>query len=136
MPVVSYVPLMMFAILFGVSMDYQVFLVSRVGELHQGGEPNEQAVTVGLSRTGHVILAAALIMFAVFLSFVINGSPVVKQFGVGLAAAVAIDGFIVLFVVPALMGLIGERNWYLPRWLGRALPNLRIEGDESLSHET
>jgi RND superfamily putative drug exporter len=136
MPVVSYVPLMMFAILFGLSMDYQVFLVSRVGELHQGGEPNSEAVFVGISRTGHVILAAALIMFSVFLSFVINGNPIVKQFGVGLAVAVAIDAFVVLFIVPAIMQLLGERNWYLPRWLDRLLPDLKVEGDESLGHET
>jgi len=136
MPVVSYVPLMMFAILFGLSMDYQVFLVSRVAELHQGDEPNERAVTGGLSQAGHVILAAATIMFAVFLSFVINGNPIVKQFGVGLAVAVAIDAFVVLFIVPAIMQLLGERNWYLPRWLDRLLPDLKVEGDEALRHET
>ena len=134
-PVVSYVPLMMFAILFGLSMDYQVFLVSRIAELHQGGEPNSQAVSVGLGRSGHVVFAAATIMFAVFLSFVINGDPIVKQFGVGLAVAVAIDAFVVLLIVPALMELIGERNWYMPRWLDRLLPNLRVEGDEKLKHD-
>ncbi len=136
MPVVSYVPLMMFAILFGLSMDYQVFLVSRVAELHQGGEPNDQAVTVALGRTGRVVLAAATIMFSVFLSFVINGDPIVKQFGVGLAVAVAIDAFVVLYIVPAIMELLRERNWYMPRWLDRLLPNLNVEGDETLGHET
>jgi RND superfamily putative drug exporter len=116
-------------------MDYQVFLVSRVAELHQGGEPNDEAITVALSRTGRVVLAAATIMFSVFLSFVINGNPIVKQFGVGLAVAVAIDAFVVLYIVPAVMQLLGERNWFLPHWLGRVLPNLNVEGDETLSHE-
>ena len=85
MPVVSYVPLMMFAILFGLSMDYQVFLVSRLEERHQGGADNSEAVRAGLVNAGKPILAAATIMFAVFFSFVINGNPIVKQFGVGLA---------------------------------------------------
>jgi RND superfamily putative drug exporter len=134
-PVVSYVPLMMFAILFGLSMDYQVFMVSRIAELHQGDEPNETAVTSGLSQAGHVILAAATIMFSVFLCFVINGDPIVKQFGVGLASAVAIDAFVVLFIVPAVMQLLGERNWYLPGWMDRLLPDLKVEGDERLSTE-
>ena len=135
-PVVSYVPLMMFAILFGLSMDYQVFLVSRITELHQGKKPNDVAVTSGLSQAGHVILAAATIMFAVFLCFVINGDPIVKQFGVGLASAVAIDAFVVLFIVPAIMHLLGERNWYMPGWMDRLLPDLKVEGDESLKSET
>jgi RND superfamily putative drug exporter len=136
MPVVSYVPLMMFAILFGLSMDYQMFMVTNILELHQGGESNRDAVRVGLARGGHVILAAASIMFLVFLSFVINGNPIVKQFGVGLAVAVAIDAWVVLFIVPAAMELIGERNWYLPRWLDRILPNLKVEGDVELKHDT
>jgi RND superfamily putative drug exporter len=131
MPVVSYVPLMMFAILFGLSMDYQVFLVSRIAESHQGGAENSKAVEVGVAGAGRVIAAAAAIMFAVFLSFVINGNPIVKQFGVGLAVAVAIDALIVLLIVPALMELIGRRNWYLPRWLDRILPNLKVEGDKA-----
>ena len=134
-PVVSYVPLMMFAILFGLSMDYQVFLVSRIAELHQGKEPNDFAVNSALTSAGHVILAAATIMFSVFLCFVINGDPIVKQFGVGLASAVAIDALVVLLIVPALMHLIGERNWYMPRWLDRLLPDLKVEGDESLKTE-
>ncbi len=134
-PVVSYVPLMMFAILFGLSMDYQVFLVSRIAELHQGGEPNSQAVSVGLGRSGHVVFAAATIMFSVFFSFVINGNPIVKQFGVGLAVAVALDALVVLIIVPAIMELVGEHNWYMPGWLERLLPNLRVEGDEKLKHD-
>jgi RND superfamily putative drug exporter len=136
MPVVSYVPLMMFAILFGLSMDYQVFLVSRIEERHGGGAENSEAVRAGLINGGRWIAAAATIMFAVFFSFVINGDPIVKQFGVGLAVSVAIDGFVVLLIVPALMELIGERNWFLPRWLDRGLPNLNVEGDPALQRQT
>ncbi|MGZ5412357.1 MAG: MMPL family transporter [Solirubrobacterales bacterium] len=135
MPVVSYVPLMMFAILFGLSMDYQVFLVSRIAERHGAGAENSEAVTDGLANSGRWIAAAAMIMFAVFFSFVLNGDPVVKQFGVGLAVAVAIDAFVVLLIMPALMELLRERNWYLPRWLDRALPDLKVEGDPGLRRE-
>jgi putative drug exporter of the RND superfamily len=135
MPVVSYVPLMMFAILFGLSMDYQVFLVSRIAERHGGGAENSIAVRDGVATAGRWIAAAALIMFAVFFSFVINGNPIVKQFGVGLAVAVAIDAFVVLLIMPALMELVRERNWYLPRWLDRLLPDLKIEGDVALRRE-
>ncbi|HEY6671249.1 MAG TPA: MMPL family transporter, partial [Solirubrobacterales bacterium] len=103
MPVVSYVPLMMFAILFGLSMDYQVFLVSRITERHQGGAENSEAVRAGLVNAGRVIAAAATIMFAVFFSFVINGDPVVKQFGIGLSVSVAIDALVVLLIMPGLL---------------------------------
>jgi putative drug exporter of the RND superfamily len=136
MPVVSYVPLMMFAILFGLSMDYQVFLVSRIAERHSGGADNSEAVRAGLVNAGRVIAAAATIMFAVFFSFVINGDPVVKQFGIGLAVAVAIDALVVLLIMPGLLELTGERNWYLPRWLGRAMPDLKVEGDPEMETAT
>jgi RND superfamily putative drug exporter len=136
MPVVSYVPLMMFAILFGLSMDYQVFLVSRIAERHSGGAENSEAVRAGLVNAGRVIAAAATIMFAVFFSFVINGDPVVKQFGIGLSVSVAIDAVVVLLIMPGLLELIGERNWFLPRWLDRSLPDLKVEGDPELQAET
>jgi putative drug exporter of the RND superfamily len=136
MPVVSYVPLMMFAILFGLSMDYQVFLVSRIAERHQGGADNSEAVRAGLVNAGRVIAAAATIMFLVFFSFVINGDPVVKQFGVGLAVSVAIDALVVLLIMPGILELTGERNWYLPRWLNRAMPDLKVEGDPEMKTET
>jgi putative drug exporter of the RND superfamily len=136
MPVVSYVPLMMFAILFGLSMDYQVFLVSRIAERHQGGADNSEAVRAGLVNAGRVIAAAATIMFLVFFSFVLNGDPVVKQFGVGLAVSVAIDALVVLLIMPGILELTGERNWFLPRWLDRALPDLKVEGDPELEAET
>jgi putative drug exporter of the RND superfamily len=136
MPVVSYVPLMMFAILFGLSMDYQVFLVSRITERHQGGADNSEAVRAGLVNAGRVIAAAATIMFIVFFSFVLNGDPVVKQFGIGLAVSVAIDALVVLLIMPGLLELTGERNWYLPRWLNRAMPDLKVEGDAEMQAET
>ncbi len=136
MPVVSYVPLMMFAILFGLSMDYQVFLVSRIEERHGGGADNSESVRAGLVNGGKPILAAATIMFAVFFSFVINGNPIVKQFGVGLAVSVAIDALVVLLIMPGLLELIGERNWYMPKWLDRILPNLAVEGDPTMRSET
>ena len=136
MPVVSYVPLMMFAILFGLSMDYQVFLVSRITERHQGGADNSEAVRAGLVNAGRVIAAAATIMFAVFFSFVLNGDPVVKQFGIGLAVSVAIDALVVLLIMPGVLELTGERNWYLPRWLDRALPDLKVEGDPEMQADT
>ncbi|MET0731368.1 MAG: MMPL family transporter [Solirubrobacterales bacterium] len=136
MPVVSYVPLMMFAILFGLSMDYQVFLVSRITERHQGGAENSEAVRAGLVNAGRVIAAAATIMFAVFFSFVINGDPVVKQFGIGLSVSVAIDALVVLLIMPGLLELTGERNWYMPRWLDRALPDLKVEGDPEMQKTT
>jgi putative drug exporter of the RND superfamily len=128
-PIVSYVPLFMFAILFGLSMDYEVFLVSQIQEHVHAGEPNQEGVVHGLVTSARVITAAAAIMAFVFGSFLINGNPVVKQFGVGLAVAVILDATVVrCLLVPALMTICGKANWYLPRWLDRRLPNLQIEG--------
>jgi len=130
-PIVSYVPLFMFAILFGLSMDYEVFLVSQIEEHVHAGEDNKRSVVSGLVTSARVITAAALIMVFVFGSFVLNGDPTVKQFGIGLAVAVALDATIVrCLLVPAVMVLMGRANWYLPRWLGRVLPRISIEGAE------
>jgi len=130
-PVVSYVPLFMFAILFGLSMDYEVFLVSQIGEHHAEGEGNKRSVVSGLVNSAGVITTAATIMVFVFGSFVLNGDPTVKQFGIGLAVAVILDATIVrCLLVPALMVVTGKANWYLPRWLGRLLPHISIEGEE------
>jgi RND superfamily putative drug exporter len=130
-PIVSFVPLMMFAILFGLSMDYEVFLVSQMQDHYkQDGEPTK-AVIDGVAGTGRVITSAALIMVCVFTSFVVSGDPTVKQFGIGLAAAVAIDATLVrCLLVPAVMVLLGRRAWWLPKPLDRALPHLSIEGEE------
>ncbi|MBK5110095.1 MAG: MMPL family transporter [Thermoleophilia bacterium] len=130
-PIVSYLPLVMFAILFGLSMDYEVFLLSQIREAHHKSGDNRESVIKGLASSGRVITSAALIMVAVFLSFVLNGDPVVKQFGVGLAFAVAIDATMVrCLLVPATLVLVGRRNWELPGWLERVLPRVDIEGDE------
>jgi putative drug exporter of the RND superfamily len=130
-PIVSYVPLFMFAILFGLSMDYEVFLVSQIEEHVRAGEDNQRSVVSGLVTSARVITAAALIMVFVFGSFVLNGDPTVKEFGVGLAVAVILDATIVrCLLAPALMVLMGRRNWYLPAWIGRLLPRVSIEGAE------
>ncbi|MGN6475145.1 MAG: MMPL family transporter [Mycobacteriales bacterium] len=127
-PVDAFVPVMMFAILFGLSMDYQVFLVSRMHEewIHTGD--NRLAVRVGQAETGRVITAAASIMIVVFLAFVFGDQRQVSEFGLGLAGAVLIDAFVLRTVlVPAVMHTLGQSNWYLPKWMDRTLPHLSIE---------
>jgi uncharacterized membrane protein YdfJ with MMPL/SSD domain len=130
-PIASYVPLMMFAVLFGLSMDYEVFLVSRIQQHHAAGEEPSQAVVSGLGAGAHVVTAAALIMFCVFSSFIINGDPTIKQFGVGLAAAVALAGALVVSLAPALLTLFGKGVFWVPRLLDRILPHVDIEGGAS-----
>lgn len=130
-PVVSFLPLVMFAILFGLSMDYEVFLLTQIKEAYTRTKDSDSAVIAGLANSGRVITSAALIMVAVFSSFVLNGDPVVKQFGVGLAFAVAIDATVVrCLLVPAVMVLMKRLNWWFPRWLDRAVPKVDIEGNE------
>ena len=130
-PIVSYVPLFMFAILFGLSMDYEVFLVSQIEEHVHAGEDNKSSVVSGLVTSARVITAAAAIMVFVFGSFLLNGNPTVQQFGVGLAVAVILDATVVrCLLVPALMVLMGKINWYMPRWLDRIVPHFSIEGAE------
>jgi RND superfamily putative drug exporter len=128
-PIVSFVPMFMFAVLFGLSMDYEVFLLSRIREEHLAGRDNRSAVITGISSTARVITSAALIMICVFAGFVLGPQPIVKMFGVGLATAVLVDATVVRVVlVPATMRLMGTANWWLPRWLDRLLPHLDIEG--------
>jgi RND superfamily putative drug exporter len=130
-PIVSFVPLLMFAILFGLSMDYEVFLLTQMREHYEQYGDERRAVTEGLANTGRVITSAAAIMVCVFTSFVLNGDPVVKEFGVGLAVAIAIDSTLVrCLLVPAVMVLLGRRAWWLPGWLDRVLPRISIEGEE------
>jgi putative drug exporter of the RND superfamily len=130
-PVVSYVPLFMFAVLFGLSMDYEVFLVSQIEEHVHAGESNRDSVVSGLVTSARVITAAAAIMVFVFGSFVLNGDPTIKQFGVGLAVAVILDATVVrCLLVPATMLLMGKINWWMPGWLDRAVPHVNIEGAE------
>jgi RND superfamily putative drug exporter len=130
-PIVSFVPLMMFAILFGLSMDYEVFLMTHIKEAWERTRDNTQAVVDGVAHTGRIITSAALIMVSVFFAFIINGDPTVKQFGVGMGVAVAVDATLVrCLLVPAVMTLLGRSNWWFPRWLDRIVPNFSIEGDE------
>ena len=135
-PIVSFVPLFMFAILFGLSMDYNVFLQSRIREeYHRGAAPRE-SVVLGLARVGKIIVAAGLIMTAVFLGFVSDPDVVVKTIGLGLAAAIAIDVLVVrLVVAPAVIALLGDRAWGLPGWLDRLLPRIALEGEEVARRE-
>jgi uncharacterized membrane protein YdfJ with MMPL/SSD domain len=128
-PIASYVPLMMFAVLFGLSMDYEVFLVSSVEMHHHRGEPARQAVASGLGSSARITSAAALIMASVFASFILNGDPVIKQFGVGLATAVLLAGILVVTLAPAALVLFGEAAWWLPAWLDKLLPHISIEGE-------
>jgi putative drug exporter of the RND superfamily len=130
-PIVSFVPLLMFAILFGLSMDYEVFLLTQMREHFEETGDEKEAVIEGLANTGRVITSAAAIMVCVFTSFVLNGNPVVKEFGVGLAVAIAIDSTLVrCLLVPAIMVLLGKRAWWMPGWLGRIVPHISIEGEE------
>jgi putative drug exporter of the RND superfamily len=130
-PIVSFVPLMMFAILFGLSMDYEVFLMTHVREQWKETNDPHEAVVHGLASTARVITSAAMIMVSVFLAFVINGDPTVKQFGLGMAVAVAVDATVVRCVlVPAIMSLLGSSGWWLPKWMERASPKFSIEGNE------
>ena len=128
-PVPPFIPVIMFAILFGLSMDYEVFLLSRVREEFLAGRSTSRAVTEGLARTARVITAAALIMVAVFGAFALSPEVFLKLIGIGMAAAILIDATIVRMVlVPAVMQLLGERNWWLPRWIGRLLPEPTPQG--------
>ncbi|MCB5168070.1 MMPL family transporter [Streptomyces bambusae] len=128
-PIPGYVPLLMFAVLFGLSMDYEVFLLTAVRERHLAGLGSRGAVVHGLAATGRIITSAALIMVSVFLAYLLADDPVVKMFGTGLAAAVALDVTVVRgLLVPTTMALLGDRAWWLPRRLDRLLPELDIEG--------
>jgi RND superfamily putative drug exporter len=129
-PIQFFVPMMLFAILFGLSMDYEVFLMSRIREeyLHNGGD-NAAAVADGLAATARVITAAALIMITVFGSFVLGDNVVIKMFGFGLAAAILIDATIIrMVIVPATMELLGKANWWLPKWMQR-MPEIQLDED-------
>ncbi|WP_407561380.1 MMPL family transporter [Streptomyces sp. 184] len=128
-PIEPFLPVIMISVLFGLSMDYQVFLVSRMYEEWRATRDNRRAVRVGLAETGRVINCAALIMIAVFSAFALGGDRIIAMFGVALAAAVALDAFVLrTLLVPALMHLLGRANWWLPGWLDRRLPRIGVEG--------
>jgi RND superfamily putative drug exporter len=128
--IASPLPVIFFAVLFGLSMDYEVFLVSRIREAYNATGDNTESVARGLAATGRVITSGALIMMVVFLSFVSDPSPFVKMIGLGLATAIALDATVVRMVlVPATMALMGRANWWLPGWLDRLLPHISLESD-------
>jgi uncharacterized membrane protein YdfJ with MMPL/SSD domain len=134
-PIASYVPLMMYAAIFGLANDYQVFLLSRVGADGVKASP-AKAVADGVRTAGKVIATAALIMLSVFAAFIINGDPVIKQFGVGLSAGVLLAGGLTLFMVPAILRLMGRATHWIPKWLNKILPHVDIEGEKLLEKTT
>ncbi len=133
-PIEAWVPMFMFAIVFGLSMDYEVFLLSRIREEYDRTKNNALAVADGLASTARVITAAALIMFCVFGAFALGDDRQLKLFGLGLGIAVLLDATVVRMVlVPATMELLGDRNWWLPKWLDRILPNIKVEGEHHVA---
>ena len=140
-PIEPFLPMMMFAIVFGLSMDYEVFLLSRVKEEYDRTGDPVNSVSDGLAATARVITAAAAIMIVVFGSFVLEDNRIIKMFGLGLSSAVFLDATLVrMLLVPATMELLGARNWWLPKWLDRILPTLNVEGGThasaiSLAHD-
>jgi RND superfamily putative drug exporter len=133
LPIISFLPMFMFAILFGLSMDYEVFLMSRVREEYLESGNNTASVAKGISHTARVITAAAIIMVSVFGSFAFGDDPTVKMFGIGLAVAIFLDATLIRMVlVPSTMQLLGDRNWWLPGWLDRVLPRFDLEDEGGL----
>jgi RND superfamily putative drug exporter len=136
-PIEAWIPMMLFAVIFGLSMDYEVFLLSRIREEYDRTHDNGTAVANGLAVTARVITAAAAIMFCVFMSFVLGDDRSLKMFGFGLAMAVLIDATIVrLVLVPSTLELLGDRNWWLPRWLDRILPVVHVEAEPEVVEGT
>ena len=135
-PVAPFMPVMMFAILFGLSMDYEVFLISRIREEYLKDGDTRRAVADGLAKTARVITAAAAIMVVVFLAFLAAPDVFLKLFGIGLASAIFLDATVVRMVlVPAVMQLLGPLNWWIPDWLERRLPRLDVEGGAPVGAE-
>lgn len=136
-PIMPFLPIMVFAILFGLSMDYQVFLVSRMQEEWGHTRDNRASVRRGLAASGRVVAIAAAIMFSVFGSFVLGSDSTIKLFGLALSTAVLFDAFIVrLIIVPSVMYEVGKANWWLPQWLGKVLPKVTVESEEDVAYET
>jgi RND superfamily putative drug exporter len=127
--VISFLPVILMAVLFGLAMDYEVFLVSRMREEYVHGATPRAAVVTGARHAARVVVAAALIMFSVFASFVTIEDVIVKAIAVGLAVGIVVDAFVVrMTLVPAVLALLGRSAWWLPRWLDRVLPDLDVEG--------
>src|SRR5690606_38652789 len=133
-PVISFLPIILMGILFGLAMDYEVFLVSRIREEHVHGRSAREAIRTGFVASSRVVLAAGLIMFAVFAAFVPEGDAILKSIALGLSVGIFVDAFIVrMTLVPAVLQLLGEKAWWLPKWLDRILPSFDVEG-EGLQH--
>jgi RND superfamily putative drug exporter len=131
LPIPAYVPMIVFCIVFGLSMDYEVFLLSRIREAWVRTGDAQRSVAIGIGATARVITTAAAIMVVVFASFVLNSEPTIKMLAIGMAFAVLIDASLVRMVlVPAVMTLLGRHAWWMPRWLEPVLPNLKLEGSE------
>jgi len=129
-PIISFIPIFLIGVVFGLAMDYQVFLVTRIREAHVHGASHKEAVVDGFRNSARVVTAAALIMTAVFSGFIFMDEPIIQSMGFALAAAVVFDAFIVrMALIPALMYLMGEKAWYLPKWLDKIIPNVDIEGE-------
>lgn len=130
-PIVSFIPIFLIGVVFGLAMDYQVFLVTRMREAHVHGATTREAVVDGFRQSARVVTAAALIMIAVFAGFILMDDVIIKSMGFALALAIVFDAFVVrLVLIPALMYLLGEKAWYLPAWLDRILPNVDVEGEK------
>jgi RND superfamily putative drug exporter len=130
-PVISMLPVFLVGIVFGLAMDYQVFLVTRMREQHVHGAGPIRSVVEGFSHGSRVVTAAAIIMIAVFSGFILSSETLVREIGFGLAFAVFVDAFVVrMTIVPAVMALLGRSAWWLPRWLDRLLPDVDVEGEK------
>jgi RND superfamily putative drug exporter len=129
-PIMSMMPIFMVGVVFGLAMDYEVFLVTRMREAYVHGEKPGQAIVTGFKHGARVVTAAAVIMIAVFSGFIGSSESMIKMIGFGLAIAVFFDAFLVrMALVPAVLALLGKRAWWLPKWLDRALPNVDVEGE-------
>ncbi|WP_326582181.1 MMPL family transporter [Streptomyces sp. NBC_00481] len=135
-PIMSMMPIFMVGVVFGLAMDYEVFLVTRIREAYVHGENPNQAVVTGFKYSARVVAAAAAIMMAVFAGFIGSGESMIKMIGFGLAIAVLFDAFVVrMAIVPAVLALLGDKAWWLPKWLDRALPNVDVEGEGLRAHD-
>ncbi|MBO3732177.1 MMPL family transporter [Glycomyces niveus] len=134
-PIMSMMPILMIGLVFGLAMDYQIFLVTRVREAYVHGADPKQAIVEGYGHSSRVVVAAALIMISVFAAFIFSGEAMIAAMGFGLAAAVIFDAFVVrMAIIPAIMALMGRGSWWIPKWLDRILPNVDVEGDKLQQH--
>ena len=130
-PIISLLPIFLIGVLFGLAMDYEVFLVTRMREEYVHGASPDEAIVGGMRHGTRVVTAAALIMISVFAGFILSGEPIIKTMGFALAFGVAVDAFLIrMTIVPAVLSLLGRSAWWLPRWLDRLLPNVDVEGEK------